>query len=204
MKPIPSINYIGGITLLKLFKKIIAGSTAVLLAASLSGCSGKLPFMGSKPNFNTSYSVAAEIKCDRLQAKADVIRAGANDWEFKFTEPKELNGVIVAFGVNGYTAKLGDLKFKADENVEYTLLPKVIGSALEQLAGTDSSQFEEKDGILTAALTIDDKTVTVTADSKGNLISLKSPYHQLSVNFSGQQPYTTPLPDEGGLTVLPQ
>lgn len=175
---------------------------ALAAAASLSGCNVKLPFAGSKPNFNTSYSVCAEIKCDRLNAKADVIRAGANDWEFTFTEPKELNGVVVAFGANGYTAKLGELKFKADENVGYTLLPKVIGSALEQLAVIDSSQLEEKDGVLTAQLAIDDKTVTVTTDSRGNLISLKSPHHQLSVNFSGQQPYTSPLPDEGGLVVM--
>lgn len=188
--------------MLKLFKKIAAGSTAVLLATSLCGCNGKLPFSGSKPNFDTSYSVCAEIKCDRLEAKADVIRAGANDWEFTFTEPKELNGIVVAFGVNGYNAKLGELKFKADENVKYALLPKVIGSALEQLVAVDSSQLEEKDGILTAQLALDDNTVTVTADSKGNLISLKSPHHQLSVNFSGQQPYTSPLPDDGGLVVM--
>lgn len=185
--------------MLKIFKKIAAGCAAVLTAVSLCGCNGKLPFSGSKPNFNTSYSVSAEIQCDRLNAKADVIRAGANDWEFTFTEPKELSGVVVAFGVNGYTAKLGDLKFKADENVEYTLLPKVIGSALEQLAIIDSSQLAENDGILTADIALDDKTVTITADSKGNLISLKSPYHQLSVNFSEQKPYTSPLPDDGGL-----
>lgn len=178
------------------------GCCAVLAAVSLCGCNGKLPFSGGKPNFDTSYSVSAEIKCDRLNAKADVIRAGANDWEFTFTEPKELSGMVVAFGVNGYTAKLGDLKFKVDENVEYTLLPKVIGTALEQLAAADSSALEEDNGILTATLAIDDKTVTVTAGSKGDLISLKSPYHQLSVNFSGQQPYTSQLPDDGGLVVM--
>ena len=148
-----------------MFRRLSAGIIAFAAAISLSGCNGKLPFSGSKPNFDTSYSVCAEIKCDRLEAKADVIRAGANDWEFTFTEPKELNGIVVAFGVNGYNAKLGDLKFKADENVTYTLLPKVIGTALEQLSTVDSSQLEEKDGILTAQLAIDDNTVTVTADS---------------------------------------
>lgn len=187
--------------MLKIFKRIAAGFAAVLTAVSLCGCNGKLPFTGGKPDFNKSYSVSAEIKCDRLNAKADVIRAGANDWEFTFTEPKELSGVVVAFGVNGYTAKLGDLKFKADDNTEYTLLPKVIGTALEQLAVIDSSQLVSENGILTAQIAIDDKTVTVTADDKGNLISLKSPYHQLSVNFSGQQPYKSPLPDDGGLIV---
>lgn len=186
--------------MLKLFKKIAAVCTAALTAVTLCGCNGKLPFSGSKPDFNKSYSVCAEIKCDRLNAKADVIRAGANDWEFTFTEPKELSGVVVAFGANGYVAKLGDLKFNADENTTYTMLPKVIGTALEQLAATDSEQLTVKDGILTAQLALDDKTVTVTADDKGNLISLKSPHHQLSVNFSDQKPYTSPLPNEGGLT----
>lgn len=182
-----------------LFKKIAAIGAAALAAMTLSGCNGKLPFMGSKPDFNKSYSVCAEIKCDRLEAKADVIRAGTDDWEFTFTEPKELNGVIVAFGQNGYTAKLGDLKFNADENVEYTMLPKVIGSALEQLAVVDASTLTSEDGVLTAQVALDDKTVTITANEKGDLISLKSPYHQLSVNFSEQKPYISQLPDEGGL-----
>lgn len=183
----------------KLFKKIAAIGAAALTAVTLSGCNGKLPFVGSKPDFNKSYSVCAEIKCDRLEAKADVIRAGADDWEFTFTEPKELGGMVIAFGANGYTAKLGDLKFNADENVEYTVLPEVIGSALDRLAAVDASSLSNENGVLTAQVALDDKTVTVTANEKGDLISLKSPYHQLSVNFSEQKPYVSQLPDEGGL-----
>lgn len=185
--------------MLKVFKKIAAAGAAVLTALTLCGCNGKLPFIGSKPDFNKSYTVCAEIKCDRLKAKADVIRAGANDWEFTFTEPKELSGMVVAFGANGYTAKLGELKFNADENAEYTILPEVIGTALDKLAAVDSSVLTSEDGVLTANVALDDKTVTVTAGENGDLISLKSPYHQLSVNFSEQKPYVSPLPDEGGL-----
>lgn len=185
--------------MLKLFKKIAAIGAAALAAVTLSGCNGKLPFMGSKPDFKKSYSVCAEIKCDRLNAKADVIRAGTNDWEFTFTEPKALSGMVVAFGTNGYTAKLGDLKFNAEENAEYMILPEVIGSALEQLAAADTSQMESKDGVLTAQVALDDKMVTITANEKGDLISLKSPSHQLSVNFSEQKAYISQLPEEGGL-----
>ena len=190
--------------MLKVFKKIAAVCAAAFTAVSLCGCNGKLPFTGSKPDFNKSYSVSAEIKCDRLNAKAAVVRAGADDWEFTFTEPKELNGVVLAINSNGYTAKLGDMKFKADDNAAYTMLPEVIFTALDMLAATDAGQLTQEDDILTAQLAFDDKTVTVTADSKGNLISLKSPYHQLSVNFSDQQPYKSPLPDDGGLISLPQ
>lgn len=190
--------------MLNFFKKIAAGSAAVVLAASLCGCNGKLPFTGSKPDFNKSYLVSAEIRCDRLNAKADIIRAGNNDWEFTFTEPKELSGIVLAINTNGYTARLGEMKFRADENVEYTMLPEVIFTALDMLAVTSNDQLTEEDGVLTAQLALDDKTVTVTADSKGDLISLKSPYHQLSVNFSGQKPYTSPLPADGGLISDPQ
>lgn len=188
----------------KIFKKIAAGSAAVVLAAAMCGCNGKLPFTGSKPDFNKSYSVSAEIRCDRLEAKADVIRAGNNDWEFTFTEPKELNGIVLAINTNGYNARLGEMKFKADENAEYTMLPEVIFTALDMLAMTSNDQLTEEDGVLTAQLALDDKTVTVTANSRGDLISLKSPYHQLSVNFSGQKPYTSPLPEDGGLISDPQ
>lgn len=185
--------------MLKLFKKIVCGCAAVAAAVTMCGCNVKLPFVGNPLDFNKSYSVNADINCDRLSAKAEVIRAGANDWEFTFTEPKELNGIVIAFGSNGYMASLGDLKFKADENASYTILPEIIGNALDLLAVTASDGFTQNDGVVSAELDLNGKTVTVTADDKGNLISLKSPYHQLSVNFSDQQAYKSTLPDEGGL-----
>lgn len=185
--------------MLKLFKRIAAGCAAVFTAVSLCGCNVKLPFVGNSLNFDKSYTVSAEINCDRLNAKANITRAGANDWEFVFTEPKELNGVIIAFGANGYSARLGTLNFIAAENSTYTVLPKVIGGALDVLAGMPSDSFTQNNGVVSADVDLNGKTITVNADEKGNLISLKSPYHQLSVNFSGQQPYKSPLPDEGGL-----
>lgn len=185
--------------MLKLFKKIACGCAAVAAAAAMCGCNVKLPFVGSSLDFDKSYSVNADINCDRLKAKAEVIRAGANDWEFKFTEPKELNGIVIAFGSNGYMASLGDIKLKTDENSTYTILPEVIGNALDALAVTSADGLTQNDGVVSADLDLNGKTVTVTADEKGDLISLKSPYHQLSVNFSGQQAYKSPLPDEGGL-----
>ncbi len=189
--------------MIKLFKKVAAGCAAVITAAALCGCNVKLPFVGNSLDFNKSYSVNAEINCNRLNAKAEVIRAAANDWEFTFTEPKELNGIVIAFGTNGYMASLGDLKLKTDENASYMILPEIIGNALDALAVSSMDSFTQNDGVVSAELDLNGKTVTVTADEKGNLISLKSPYHQLSVNFSGQQAYKSSLPDEGGL-VTPQ
>lgn len=185
---------------MRLFKKIAAGCAAVITAATLCGCRNvKLPFVGNPLDFNKSYTVNAEINCDKLKAKAEVIRAAANDWQFTFTEPKELNGISIAFGTSGYSAKLGELNFTVDENSTYSLLPEVIGGALDLLAGSTSDNFTQNDGVVTAELDLNGKTIVVTADEKGNLISLKSPYHQLSVNFSGQQAYKPPYSEEGGL-----
>lgn len=183
----------------KFFKKLVGGIAAVAAAVSLCGCNVKLPFMGDPLDFNKSYTVNAEISCDRLTAKAKVTRAGANDWEFAFTEPKELNGIKIAFGVNGYNAMLGDLNFRVSGNETYTMLPKLIGGTLEQLAVTPSESFTQKDGVVTADVDVDGRTVTVNAGEKGDLISLKSPYHKLLVTFSEQKPYVSPYPDEGGL-----
>lgn len=183
----------------KFLKKIVGGIAAVAAAVSLCGCNVKLPFTGNSLDFNKSYTVNAEISCDRLTAKANVTRAGANDWEFAFTEPKELNGVKIAFGVNGYSAMLGDLKFRVSGNETYAMLPKVIGGALEQLAVTPTESFTQSDGVVTADVDVSGRTVTVNADEKGNLISMKSPYHKLSVTFSEQKPYVSTLPKEGGL-----
>lgn len=183
----------------KFFKRIAGGIAAVAAAVSLCGCNVKLPFVGNPLDFNKSYTVNAEISCDRLMAKAKVTRAGANDWEFAFTEPKELNGVTIAFGANGYNAMLGTLNFRVSGNETYTMLPKIIGGALDRLAVTSSESFTQSDGVVTADVDVDGRTVTVNADEKGNLISLKSPYHQLSVNFSDQKPYVSTLPPDGGL-----
>lgn len=183
----------------KFFKKLIGGIAVVAAAVSLCGCNVKLPFTGNPLDFNKNYTVNAEIGCDRLNAKANVIRAGANDWEFAFTEPKELNGVRIAFGVNGYSAMLGELNFRVSGNETYTMLPKLIGGALEQLAVTPAESFTQSDGIVTVDVDVDGRTVTINADEKGNLISLKSPYHQLSVTFSEQKPYVSTLPPEGGV-----
>ena len=183
-------------------KKIAAGAAAVIGLTSLCGCS-KLPFnplTPSAPNFDSTYKVAAEIVYDDLTAKADVTRKGASEWVFSFTEPKQLNGVTMSLGTDGWSAKLGELSFNVGDNDVYTLIPEVIGASIDQLPALTGERLSSEDGVLTAATEFDGKKVTVTANERsGDLISLKCPFHKLSVNFTGQQPYTPFDPEQGGL-----
>lgn len=187
----------------KCTKKILAGAAAVIGLTSLCGCSAKLPFnplTPSTPNFDGTYKVAAEIVYDDLTAKADVTRKGASEWVFSFTEPKQLNGVTMSLGADGWSAKLGELSFNVDDNDVYTLIPEVIGGSIDGLSALTSDSLSSNDGVLTADTEFGGKKVTVTANERsGDLISLKCPYHKLSVNFTGQQPYTPFDPEQGGL-----
>ncbi len=183
-------------------RKIISAAAIAAAAATLCGCSGKLPFSGNTPDFDKSYTVCADISCGELSAKADVTRISAGDYLFTFSEPKELCGITLEYGEGFYTAKLGGLSFKADENAEYAMLPEIIASSLNAVVGLPAENIEQSDGVMTMETEFSGKKVTVEADSKtGGLISLKCPYHQLSVEFSGQKPYVSDLPDEGGLIV---
>lgn len=184
----------------KCTKKTALGAAAIIGTSLLCGCA-KLPFnpLTPTPKFDSTYTVAAEITCDDLTAKADVTRRGADDWTFSFTEPKRLNGVTMTLGADGWSAKLGDLSFSAEDNGIYTLIPEVIGSSIDSLANCTNEDFTVSDGVLTADSEFGGKKVTVTANENGGLISLKCPYHKLSVSFADQQPYTPPDPDAGGL-----
>ncbi len=183
-------------------KKIALGTAAIIGTGMLCGCA-KLPFSPLAPNapsFDSTYTITAEITYDDLVAKADVTRRGADDWTFSFTEPKRLNGVTMTLDADGWSAKLGGLSFSAGDSDLYTLIPKVIGGSIDQLANSTNGDRTVSDGVLTANSEFNGKKVTVTANGQsGDLISLKCPYHKLSVSFTGQQPYTPPDPDAGGL-----
>lgn len=180
--------------------KLKAAAAGVVTAISLlSGCS-VMPFSGKAPNFDSSYTVSAAITCDRLEAKATVTRVSADEWEFEFTEPKELAGINMSILNGKYSASLGDLSFKADENSEYAQLPEIIAYSVNSLSGIPSEQLTHEDGVITAETTFDGKKTVITADEKtGALLSLKCPYHKLSVEFSDTKPYSSEIPDEGGL-----
>ncbi|MCM1167387.1 MAG: hypothetical protein NC299_10140 [Lachnospiraceae bacterium] len=183
-------------------KKIAASAAAIIGSVLLCGCS-KLPFnplTPSKPSFDGTYTVCADIVCGELSAKADITRNGASDWVFSFTEPKQLNGITMSLGENGWSAKLGELSFAVDDSGVYTLIPEVIGASVDSLSALANESLSSEDGVLTADAEFGGKKVTISANERsGELISLKCPYHKLSVSFTKQQPFTPFDPEQGGL-----
>lgn len=185
----------------KFWKKtaLAAGTAAAVIA--LSGCSGKIPFTDRRLDFNKSYTVCAEIDCDRLKAKADVTRAAAQDWQFVFTEPKELKGMTLSYNSGVLSGALGELSFSADDNTQYAMLPEIIASSVDMLSAIPTESLLKEDGAVVAEPTFDGEKVTVTMDEKtGNLVSLKCPHYQLAVTFSDQKPYVPAPADTGSTT----
>ncbi len=182
--------------------KKIGAALAIFGTMSLCGCGAKLPFTQKTPDLNTTYTVNAEITFDKLKAKAELTRFGESDWEFKFTEPKQLKGLAVQLKPDGYSATLGGLTFSAEENSVYTAAPQLISNAVKLLAAASSDKLSSSDGVLTFSADLNGKRVTVTADERtGDLISLKCPGARLSVNFTEQKPFTPNLTENGGVIV---
>lgn len=182
-------------------KKTGAALAAAAAALSLCGCGTELPFVQKAPNFNTTYTVTADITYDKLKAKAELTRIEENEWKFKFIEPKQLNGLTIALNDEKYSATLDGLSFSAENSDVYAAAPQIIAKTIGLLSRSADRSTAE-DGVLTFIGELDGDRVTVTANERtGDLISLKLPVCRLSVNFSDQKPYTNTLPEDGGISI---
>lgn len=179
--------------------KLVAAAFVAAGTLLLSGCGGKLPFTQKPPDFNKTYTVTADITFDNLKAKANLTRVTSDEWEFAFTEPKQLNGLTIKLNSERFAASLGGLSFSAEDSPVYSAMPQLIAKAVGLLSKVTNESISSSDGVLTISGDLDGHRITVTADERtGNLISLKCPHFKLSVNFTDQKPYTYVLPDENG------
>lgn len=169
-----------------------AGTAVVLCAAALlCGCEGAISIGSAKlPDFSGSYSANAEITFGNEKAQAEVDRIEPGCWEFRFSEPKELCGVVMTVENGEVTASLGELTVTAGEG-DYTMLPVIIAEGLDEVQNLSSDSFTEENGVLTAKLESRGSKCTVTADKQtGDILSFKSPSDKLAVYFSEVSPYT--------------
>ncbi len=168
-------------------RKFAKTALIAVLAGLLCGCEGNLPFTKKTPDLKVSGSFSAQINSGELEARADVTRNG-EDWEFSFSEPGSLGGIVLTIGENGVDGHLGSLSFAVDENDAYVLYPEIIAQTLDGLGEISSENMSLNDGVLTAETEFDGKKVTLTADEKtGELISLKCPQYKLAVNFGKKE-----------------
>lgn len=169
-----------------------AGTAAVLCAAALlCGCEGAISIGSAKlPDLGGSFSSDAEISFGNEKAKAEISRIEPGCWEFSFSEPKELSGVVMKLENGEVTASLGELTVTAGEG-GYTMLPVVIAEGLDELPNLKAESFTEENGVLTAKLDSCGSKCTATADKQtGDILSFKSPTNKLAVYFSNVSPYT--------------
>lgn len=173
-------------------KAVTAG--AVLFASVvLTGCEGSIPFTQQKsPELPESWSAGAEITFGTNKAQVEVTRVEPGCWEFLFTEPPELSGVEMKLQNGTLTASLGELTVEAGGG-DFTILPELIAEGIDDLG---NAEFTERDGVLTAKMTVGGCSCTVTADkATGNILSFKCPGNKLAAYFSDSAPFT----DEAGL-----
>lgn len=169
-----------------------AGAAAVVCAAALlCGCEGAISLNSAKlPDFSSGYSAEAEIAFGSEKAQAEIDRSEPGCWEFRFSEPKELSGVVMKLENGELTASLGALSVTAGGG-DYTMIPVVIADGLDELQNLKSDNFTEENGVLTAKLDSCGSKCTVTADKQtGDILTFKSPSNKLAVYFSNVSPYT--------------
>lgn len=151
----------------------------------LCGCSSGSIFGKAKPNYDSAYTVAAEIKCGELEALADITRNGSGDYIFSFSEPDHLMGMSVRLSEDGMTASLGSMNVTADSGF-YTAIPETIAESIDSLSAIDAESITEAEGVLTLNTEAGGSRVIVTSDTDGGLLTLKCPSQKLSVTFSEQ------------------
>ncbi|MGN1340785.1 MAG: hypothetical protein ACI4WS_10870 [Oscillospiraceae bacterium] len=171
--------------------RTVGAAAAVCAAALFCGCEGAISIGSAKlPDFSGGYSANAEITFGNEKAQAEIDRVEPGCWEFRFSEPKELSGVVMKLENGEVTASLGEISVAAGEG-DYTMLPVVIAEGLDELQNLTSDSFTEENGVLTAKLEAFGSKCTVTADKQtGDVLSFKSPSDKLAVYFSEVSPYT--------------
>lgn len=157
----------------------------------LSGCGGSMPFVSEKlPDLSGGFSSTAELTFGKLTAQAEIDRIEPGCWEFSFTAPEELSGVVMTVDEGKLSASLGEISVE-DCGGDHTALPVIIAGAIDGLSELSNGDFSEKDGVLTAHSEHSGSRCTVTIDkATGEILSLKSPSDKLAVYFSDISPYT--------------
>lgn len=151
----------------------------------LCGCNASSIFGKTKPNYDSAYTVKAEIRNGELKAAADITRNGSGDYIFSFSEPDHLMGMNIALSEDGMTASLGTLNVSADSSF-YAAVPETIAQSIDSLSSIDAESITEEQGVLTLNTESDGDRVIVTTDTNGRLLTLKCPSQKLSVTFSEQ------------------
>ncbi len=158
----------------------------LLIPAFACGCSAKNLFAKPKPNFDSSYTVQAEIEYGKFSANADITRNGTGDYIFCFTSPDYLMGMSLALGSDGICASLGSISAEVEGTSAYTAIPELIAGGIDALGTVDGDTITEQDGVLTLNTEACDSKMVITTDTGGGLLPLKCPSRQLSVKFSNQ------------------
>ncbi len=156
------------------------------------GCSA-MSFSAPMPDFDTCYTMQAELEYGDHEAVADVTRNGEGSWVFAFTEPAELMGVTITLENDDITASLGELSLTTEQSTEWSSAPATIAESIDALSDISAESVTENDGVLTLTTDIDGKPCQMTADkATGRLISLKYPHGGIAAYFSGQESF---IPD---------
>lgn len=166
-------------------KRIIATAALAVTTSLLCGCSNTLPFKQSAAFEEKNCIMNAQLECGDLNAKAQITRHGEGEWEFAFTEPAQLMGLVISLDGEGVSASLGGLSVEVEPSMVYNMLPQVIADAVDSLAELPEGSITEEDGVLTLKTDCGEGNVVVTAKKDScELISLKCPFQRLAVYFS--------------------
>ena len=157
----------------------------LVLPALLCGCNADNIFGKAKPNYDSAYTIKAEIRSGELEAAADITRNGTGDYIFSFTEPDHLMGMSIALSEDELTASLGSMNITADSSF-YTAIPETIADSIDSLSSVSAESITETEGVLTLNTETNGDRVIVTSDTDGGLLTLKCPSQKLSVKFSEQ------------------
>ncbi len=102
----------------------------IILCASLS-----IPLLGcskaEKVELKAPYTCEVEIKTESDEYLGSLERDEAR-WTFSYTEPEEINGLVITYEGENYNVKLGDIEFTDDrDSLPDSAISTMIISALD-------------------------------------------------------------------------
>lgn len=151
-------------------KKIIAFmliATVSLLCACESPLIGKTPF----PDIDKAISATVKITDGSFEAAANVSRTYRDEWTMTLTEPYSLCGIEVTFEDGESETAYEDFSSTGGE-------PETLAVAffrgMENIISAQDITYTESANILTACVTSDGETITLSYDKTGNkLLNLR-------------------------------
>ncbi|MBQ6180974.1 MAG: hypothetical protein IJK31_04725 [Ruminococcus sp.] len=167
-------------------KRLFTFVSVIFAVICLTSCSVPLKKTASRSNgLNCSFTAAASITLDKLQAEGTISRHGAGIWDMEFSSPNSLSGIKLEFSEGNTRASYKGLSFSVPQSaVPVRAMLLNLMKAVDDNAAAEELSGDEKDGLLAISGKLDGGSYTLKVDKEGRLSGFEMPNNDLKMSFT--------------------